>query len=300
MRSARWLRCLSLVAFAQAATADEPRYLWIPNGAEGTVSKLDASTGQEVARYASVSRDPGALINHVGRPIPAWGGAHKPEHVALDFHGNAWVANTSPGGQPSATKFWNHEPNCVDRNGNLQIDTSHEVNLTPGIQLADPDEFFGEADECIALTVVIGASSGEATALAIDRGLEAGSDGNAWIGMRSEQAFYQIAGETGALLRRVPESGAGGNSPFTAAIDANGILWATHNCCAAPRLWRIDTLTGVETTVPLTISLSCNGSFDIAIDLTGKVWLAGYPCPSAIRFDPFTSSCCQVSKSKVS
>jgi streptogramin lyase len=288
MRPAHWLRCIPLLAFAQLSLADEPRYLWVPNGDEGTVSKLDAATGEEVARYASITH--ASLINHTGRTIPPWGAAHRPERVALDFHGDAWVSNTASGIQPSATKFWNHEPNCVDRNGNLQIDTSREVNLTPGIQLADPAEFFGEADECIAFTVVVGALSGEARALAIDRGVDPGGGGHAWIGISFEQAFYQIDGETAALLQRVPPAGAGGNSPFTAAIDVNGILWATNWCCGLPRLWRIDTLTGAATTTSPPGGFSCNGSFGITIDLTGRVWLGGYPCASAIRYDPSTSS----------
>lgn len=289
MRTAGLAFCFLLAVLARATLADCPRFLWVTNSNEGTVSKLDAPTGAEVARYASVTRRSDALVNHVGRPIPAWGAANNPQNVAVDFYGNAWVTNLAPSAQPSATKIVNDEPLCFDRNGNQEIDTSREVNGTPGIQIADALEFFGEDDECIAFTVVLGDLDGWARALAIDRGLDPDDGGNAWIGIYNEQAFYQIEGATGAILQRVPPSGAGGNNPFSAAIDGDGTLWATHACCAAPRLWRIDTLTGAHSTI-LPSGLACNGSFGTTIDLAGKVWIGGWPCAAATVYDPDTSS----------
>lgn len=288
MHFARGLLVLPLLACPAVALAGANQYLWVPNGAEGTVSKLDAATGKELARYASISSTT-LQVNHVNRALQAWGAAHKPEYVGVDFHGNAWVANVAPGIQPSVTKFWADEADCVDWNGNGKIDTSREVNLTPGIQLDDPDEFLAQSDECIAMTVVLGDSSGEARGLAIDRGLDAASGGNAWIGMRYEQAYYQIDGATGALMQRVPPAGPSGRAVFTAAIDGDGILWVNGECCVAPKLWRIDTETGAHSLITIP-GLTCSGSFDIAIDLAGKVWLAGHPCSSAIRYDPSTST----------
>ncbi len=286
MRASRAVLCLFLAFSGRGALADRPRFLWTTNSNEGTVSKLDAATGAEVARYPSVSHHPAVVIDHVGRSFPTWGAANNPQNVALDFWGNAWVTNVAPGNQPTATKFFTDEPNCPDRNGNLQVDTSREVNGTPGIQTADPLEFIGEWDECIAMTVVVGDLSGQARALAIDRGFLADDGGNAWIGIHNEQAFYQIEGETGALVQRVPPAGASGNSPFSAAVDGNGILWATHSCCGTPRLWRIETLTGAQTTTTSPGGFTCYGSYGMTIDLEGKIWLGGYPCAAAAVYNP--------------
>jgi hypothetical protein len=144
-------------------------------------SRIDTRTGEDGA--PSVTRDPARLINHVGRPIAAWdeggGGTgtgyadNRPSRTAIDFYGDMWVANRAHDGgnsQPSITKIMNDNLLCPDLNGNGLVDTSREVNGTPGIQLTDPAEFFGEADECIVMTVVVGDLGGTARALAIDAG----------------------------------------------------------------------------------------------------------------------------------
>jgi hypothetical protein len=118
--------------------------------------------------------------------------------VAVDFYGDVWVANRAPLTQPTITKIINHENECIDANGNLAIETSRDVDNDGRISITNPAEFFGEADECIAMTVVVGdQNSFQARALAIDAGKSVQrqpNPGNVWVGMYTEQAFYQING----------------------------------------------------------------------------------------------------------
>lgn len=286
----------------------EDHYLWIANDAEGTVSKIDTRTGAEVARYASVTRDTtnGRLINHVNRPIAGWdeggggtGGGYadnRPSRTAIDFYGDMWVANRAHDGgnnQPSLTKIKNDIEQCPDLNGNGMIDTSREVNGTPGIQLTDPAEFFGEADECIVMTVVVGNAGGIARAVAIDAGqnIEGGSDdpGNVWVGMHNEEAFYQISGTDGAILQRVATPGV---RSYGAAIDSVGRLWAVDSCCGTVNIGWIDTTMNpapytVVSTKPAYTGVG-QGNYGITVDLEDRVWIGGYPYGGLQRYDPAT------------
>lgn len=278
----------ALTAAAPTAARAEIRHVWIPNSDQGTVSKIDAQTGAEVARYASLTHDPARVINHVGRAFPTWNAGNFPVATAVDFNDDCWVTNLGPFGptvQPSLTKIKKSTTGCTDRNGNGLIDTSHEVNGTPGIQLADPAEFLAENDECIVITVVVGAltSGGDHQGLAIDAGP---GPGNVWVGIHDEQAFYQIDGITGALLQRVATPGV---SPFSAVIDSQGRLWTTHGCCGQARLGRIDTEINPAPFVSFPPGPQGSGSFGIAVDLKDRVWVGGYPYPKASRYDPATN-----------
>ena len=276
----------------------ENHFLWIANDREGTVTKLDTKTGAEVARYASVTHV--ALVDAMSTgPVPAWNADtngngyadNRPSRTAVDFHANVWVANRAydfGGLQPSATKIFNVEADCIDRNGNGTIETSKEVNGTPGIQIGDPAEFFGEADECIAFTVALGGTGGIARAVAISAGIEPGDSGNAWVGLYNEQAFFELDGDTGAMVQRVPPAGGMGVSPYGAAIDSGGYLYAPNGCCGGTSLVKINTALNPATIDPLipVPDLGFNGSYGITIDTEDRVWLAGWPNGSIKRYDP--------------
>lgn len=105
--------------------------MWIPNDREGTVSKVDITTGAEVARYASVTHDSanGRVIDHVGRAYPAWNADtngnmvadNRPQYIAVDYAGDAWVANVTNdqvGRQSTLTKIIGDSAWCPDVNGN--------------------------------------------------------------------------------------------------------------------------------------------------------------------------------------
>ncbi len=277
----------------------ENNFIWIANNPEGTVSKIDTRTGKEVARYATVSHDVDVLIDHTGAAganLRAWNAGNNPSRTAIDFKKDMWVANRAFGGQPSATKIINAVVECTDRSGNGTIETSSDVNGDGVISIGDPLEFFGEADECIKYTVVVGSNnsaggaSGIARAIAIDQGRDPGDPGNVWVGMYGEQAFYQLNGRTGALMQRVPPTGALGTSPYGAAIDSQGRLWAPNGCCGATHLRMINTLLDpapYSTSVPVP-TLGGDGTYGIAVDQNDRVWIGAYPQGTLKRYDPAT------------
>jgi streptogramin lyase len=283
----------------------ENHFLWIANDHDGTVSKLDTRTGYEVGRYPTVTH--ARVVNHTGRNFPLYNDGtagnqyalNRPSRTAVDFYGDVWVANRAPDQQPSITKIFNAPVDCIDANSNGMIETSHDVDGDHRIDPANPAEFFGETDECIAMTVVVGdVNSWQARALAIDAGMRVEGQrnpGNVWVGMFTEQAFYQIDGTTGAILQRVPQTGTLQDvlgvaiNPYGAAIDGMGRLWAPSTCCGAVTLARIDT--GVNpSTIGRSTLTSPGGSYGIAVDLMNRVWLGGYPVNSAFRYDPATDT----------
>jgi streptogramin lyase len=296
------------------STTIENRFLWIANDAEGTVSKIDTRTGYEVGRYASVTHDAAhsRVVDHTGgRPFPVWnaggggtGGGYadnRPSRTAIDFAGDMWVANRAHdfgGLQPSITKILNDPLACPDVDGDGMVETSTDSNGDHVIDITNPLEFFAEDDECIAMTVVVGAINGTARALAIDAGDGSGSDpGNAWVGMHGdqdgngviegEQAFYQINGLTGAIMQRVQLTGV---RPYGAAIDSVGRLWTVDHCCGTTGFGYIDTTmnpapwTNVNTK-PVVTGLG-NGNYGITVDLEDRVWIGAYPYGALLRYDP--------------
>ncbi len=58
--------------------------MWVPNTGEGTLSKVDAQSARELARYR-VAGD-------------------APERIAVDHNGDAWVLSPSLDGQSMLTK----------------------------------------------------------------------------------------------------------------------------------------------------------------------------------------------------
>lgn len=285
----------------------ENHFLWIANDAEGTVSKIDTRTGKEVARYASVSHQ--VLINHAGgATISNWNtdangnsyADNRPSRTAIDYRADVWIANRAHDGavanrQPSLTKILNVPQDCIDRNGNLIIDTSSDVNMDGIISLTDPLEFFGEADECIAMTVVVGANLGTARAIAIDQGIDPGDPGNPWVGMWGEKVFYQINGRTGALMQRVPATGTLDIQPYGAAIDSVGRLWAPNNCCggaSAPTIVAINTAANPAPVVMTKVGPAFTGadagygSYGLVVDTMDRVWVGGWPKGGLLRYNP--------------
>ncbi|MBT8491558.1 MAG: hypothetical protein KJO07_00750, partial [Deltaproteobacteria bacterium] len=172
----------------------ETYFLWIANSGEGTVSKIDTRTGQEVARYPSVVKSNGRLIvgdcNGAGgdkgcdaSKVPNWDasgglGNNNPSRTAIDAFGDCWVGNRAHSGgvtgeQSTATKFFNNtgvDPeniaadipaaasDCRDFDGDGTITTSRDINGDGKIDIGATganQEFFPD-DECVAATVMLG------------------------------------------------------------------------------------------------------------------------------------------------
>ncbi len=195
-------------------------FLWIANAGEDTLSRWDTDLNVEVARYHTWFGPP---ANH-----GAYSGA-APSRTAIDLDGNCFVANRHFDGRPpNVIKILIGD--FVDRNGNGTLDTSTDVNgdgtITPdemlpmddldGDNFVDPNEI---VDERIAWVATAGQAGGLGRSLAIDR------DGDIWLGIYYEHAYYKLDGQTGDVLGG--PYGVGSISPYGALVDRNNILWGT-------------------------------------------------------------------------
>lgn len=270
-------------------------FLWIANTGENTVSKIDIDTGREVARYASV-RGSGAL----GIPgVPTPGGydgdagncGNCPSRTAVDFKGDAFVANRAFGEQGTVTKFANSSEECVDHNGNGIIDTSFDVDADGMINVQDPGEFLGEADECILWTVPVGGGNGVPRGLAIDAGGPDGEAGNVWVGLYNEQRVVQLSGDTGAPITNggSPVSvSVGGLHPYGCAVDGGGVLWVTGLQDGDETfLAKVNTFSAtlMELYAIPDDDDGCTMGYGIAIDTDQRIWLGGWQCRDVKAFD---------------
>ena len=264
-------------------------YLWVANTGENTVSKIDVDTGMEVARYPSVLDGvPG--LDRVQIPYPATHPyndcANCPSRTAIDFNGDAYVANRAFGRQGSVTKFANDIGDCVDRNGDGEITTSYDANGDGHIDVTDPEEFPGYDDECVLWTVPVGSPNGVPRALAIDGGNapDLSPNGNVWVGLYNEQRAVKLAGSDGSVLAQVD---LGNVHPYGAAVDAGGRVWFTS--ITDGTMAAVDALTAtVIKTVDVAAGTGCAGAYGIAVDVKGRIWLGGWSCNTAIRYDPQT------------
>jgi hypothetical protein len=255
--------------------------MWIANAGEDTVSKIDTTTGRELARYRTwfgPSGQPG-YFGHIGG---AWSGA-APSRTAVDRDGNVYVANRHFDGRP-ADVIKILATGGIDRNGNGVIDTSIDLDnngviTNPSAEILpladtnnngiiDPNEI---QDERIAWVVRVGPNNGLGRSLAI------APNGNIWVGLYNTRAYYELRGSDGVQLNGpIPVP----NTPYGALIDANGILWGASLSSS---------LLKMNTTPPYNaVAFNSNTSnYGIAIG-NGRVYL-GQGNPYA-EFNPATNT----------
>jgi DNA-binding beta-propeller fold protein YncE len=193
-------------------------FIWVPNSNEGTVSKVDTRTGNELGRY---------------RVGPAHG---QPSRTTVDQQGNCWVANRQIGTVVKIGLYENGQ--YEDRNGNGIIETSQDKN-NDGVITGDELLPFGQ-DECVLAEVAVIPGKegtfppGVFSAYANDywnpgpRGIAVDAKGNVWIGTHDSKKFYYLDGATAQILKTNDVSSLDHTS-YGAVIDANGILWSSGN-----------------------------------------------------------------------
>lgn len=262
--------------------------VWIANDDEGTVSRLDVDSGHEIGRYPAVASGAEERTD--------------PSRTAVDFRGDCWVANRfrETGMVGQVTKIAGHEQDCIDRNGNGEIDTSRDLNGNGVIDLGT-DEFLDSEDECVLFSTEVGGEYGIPRALAIapdPRGNSSG--GNAWVGLNygernhGERATAEIDGDTGEVLQIIPLP----LNPYGAlASKYEGQVWFTNARWQSnlpdnpPAIVSVDYRTG-EVSPRYEVEADdggCVGTYGLTIDAESHVWVAGHDCGRAFRFDPRTS-----------
>jgi streptogramin lyase len=224
--------------------------LFAVGSADGTVSRIDVTVGEETARYFS-------------------GGA-EPSRVAVDWVGDAWIANRAFGGVSTVRKIAGFPDRCVDADGSGSVETS-----------TGPRDL-REDDECVLFTVEVGEEGGVARAIAIDgdTGLDAVTGGDAWVGLHDAEAFLRLDGETGATEARfeTPDF-----APYAATFDRAGTLWSISR---DGLLLSIHPRTEAVEVRP--VPDPCFLLYGIATDFEGRLVMSGFSCDRVFTFDPAT------------
>ncbi|AUB60776.1 MULTISPECIES: Ig-like domain-containing protein [Methanobacterium] len=193
-------------------------FIWVPNSNEGTVSKVDTVTGQEVARYRTGPQNNG-----------------NPSRTTVDLDGSCWLGNRQTG---TAVKIGLLENGgYIDRNHNGIIETSRDLN-GDGVITGSELLLWGQ-DECLLWEVVL-IPGHEGTYTPGDytgpyandnnnpgpRGVAVDSQNNVWFGCYGTGKYYYVNGTTGIIIKTLDISSTG-HTPYGAIIDQNGILWSS-------------------------------------------------------------------------
>lgn len=226
--------------------------VWIANTADGTLSRIDAASATETARYPT--------------------GGTEPSRVAVDYRGDAWVVNREFGGVPSVTKIAGELERCVDRDLDGAVQTS-----------TGPDDVRPlEEDECVLFHAPVGELEALARAIAIDgdTGLDGVSGGDAWVGLHDAEAIVELEGLSGAELRRVETPGF---SPYAATFDPFGTLFMIDR---DGLIARIDPRPVEPTVEIIEVPLPCYLLYGLASDADGLLVMSGFGCDRIVSYDP--------------
>jgi streptogramin lyase len=225
-------------------------FIWIANSNEGTVSKINTTTGVEEGRYDS---------------SPQAGG--NPSRTSVNLLGDVAVSNRDPGG---VTKIAAHLDNCVDQNNNGQIETSSgPANVLPWGQ-----------DECVLWHVTTPTSSygNGPRPTAWEGGKFSEEDCSVdenprlWIGFKADDSsgvFWRLDGETGELLDEV-NVGYWGSSygPYGGAVNAEGDLVVTGLNTDPSKHIDSETLAVTDLGNP---GIACK--YGMGLDQNGDIWV---------------------------
>ncbi|MDH5492081.1 MAG: MopE-related protein, partial [Myxococcales bacterium] len=242
----------------------ETNHAWIANSAPGTVTKLDMRTGAQLAEFDSALLDGRNGARPAGERCQTERlGGNCPSRTAIDLRGNVYVANRAFFAQGTVTKIAGAVDDCVDRNRNLRIDTSRDLDGNGLIDRSTPGEFLGQDDECILWTVDVGGVGGLPRAIAV------AADGGVWVGLHDGRRVLELDPLTGGTRRSIAIA----FNPYGAAIDSRARLWLLE--VGSGRITSIDTSTGERgETVVTTDRSDCAGGYGIAIDSRDRVWTA--------------------------
>jgi hypothetical protein len=193
-------------------------FLWIVNVAESTVSKWDAATNTEIARYRV-----GLAGGECRNSCCYTSGCNMASRVVVDGNGDAYIANRAFGYQGTVTKIAGDRRDCVDRNGNGMIDTSTgPMNVLPyGMGSTGVS-----TDECVLWTVNVGATNAVLRSIVVDRGDAMRPNGYIWVGGFQDRSVYRLDPVDGRILNS-GASGTLGVNPYGAVTTRDGRVWFT-------------------------------------------------------------------------
>ncbi len=193
-------------------TKVEGQYIWIANTGQGTVSKVDTRTYEELGRY------------YTGPD----GGSNDPSRTSVNTFGDVYVGNRSAG---TVSKISALGPECPDQNGDGVVNTS-----------TGPDDIkpWGE-DECVLWNTDLNVGRIRAVAAQdVIPGTEM-IDSAVWVGDWNTATVFKLDGETGAVRFSTPAP----TATYGFALDGLGNLWIS-GWSSGQRLGRVDTTKCVD------------------------------------------------------
>lgn len=266
--------------------------MWIANGGEDTLSKLDTRNNKELARYRTwfgPAGQPG-FVSHLNDPFagPA------PSRTAVDLDGNAYVANRWFQGDRPAWVIKVLAEGGIDRNGNTVIDTSSDLDSNGTITGAEMKPMADNnpannridvaelQDERIAWAVSVGPNNGLGRALCI------GTDGNLWVGLFNTRQFYKISSVDGSVLAGPVSVGW---TPYGCLVDGSGTLWSASLSNVLGKIQNTQSNPTAAVPNPYTVSSFNHSGSNYGIALgNGRVFLGLTTGSSYAEFNPATNT----------
>jgi hypothetical protein len=251
-------------------------FVWVPNQ-NGTVSKVDARTGNELGRYKT--GPDGVNL--------------QPSRTTVDLSGNVWVGNRQAGTVVKIGLLENNQ--CIDRNVNGTIETSRDVD-------GDGDISAGEMlpwgqDECVLIEVVLITGSegtyvpGSYPGAYADnwgnpgpRSIAVDAGNNVWVGCHDPQKFYYVNGSSGAIMKTLDLS-AYAHTPYGAVMDTRGAVWSSGH--PTSHIVKIDP--SVEPPAVTDIDTG-HVVYGLGLDHLGYVYVSGWDSSALTRINTATNA----------
>ncbi len=258
------------------------RYIWVSNSDDGTVSKIDTFTREEVGRYAVGLRN-----------------GSDPSRTSVDLAGNVFVGNreTPHGTHPgTVTKIAGDLSSCIDRNENGEIETS-----TGGDDVLPRGVDGRSTDECVLWTREFSANDLEpahacrgirAVAATPETGENYEYTGHVWVGCSvGDEYAYKLNGNTGDIMEVRKATNADDSKtcrPYGFVLDKFQRLWTS---CREIPSWQSPTYGGIAyfdteddsedpriVYTPDNIFTSDNNynPYGVAIDNKNRIWVSGF------------------------
>jgi YVTN family beta-propeller protein len=229
-------------------------YVWVANRNDGTVSKIDSSTGAVLGTFSV--------------------GAGAPENVAVDAEGNVWVASPNVG---SVSK--------LGSDGNLLVTVSVGTAAYQIAVDADGNVWVGSFDSSTATYSVTkldssGNTLGVFTADYLKpRALAVDASGNVWVTSTHGYGKHVFKLDSSGNVSG-PFTIIGGNSKtfYGVAVDASGNIWVTSY--GVDKIVKLDSFGSVLGTFDVG-----NGPYGIAVDPSGNVWVTMYWDDNVYKLD---------------
>lgn len=227
-------------------------FMWVAISTKGTIAKIDTQTGKVLGEYRSAP---------AGQPT-------NPSRTTVDKSGNVWAGNRDGASVVHIGLVENHQ--CVDRNGNGQIDTSTGLgDVLDWTNAAGADTNGGTStavDECIIHYTKVNSSG--------TRHVSVTADNDVWVSGLGGRRFDLIDGDTGTIARSEGTVGYGG---YGGLIDGKGVIWSARSLLR----W--------DTALPLNTANSQrydHDSYGLCIDSKGNVWNTALGGDQIRKFGP--------------